>query len=169
MNAWHRLLRIGRRGFLSLPVLLALPSLSGADKIVKVDPVTREKILAEYLDVLIPADDFTPSASSAELHKEILDSAKSDKAVMGMIDAGCNWLQKASKGRWLELNAQQRTRLVEWMEKSPEGQLPNAFFVYLRDRAMRLYYAKQVSWNGLGIEGPPQPVGYTALIRGNDA
>ncbi len=117
-------------------------------------------VLRALLDTLIPADDITPSASALGIHQEIIDGTSSDFAYDQLIQLGCRWLNHQSNGDFTNLQMPQRIQILQWMEQADRHSLPALFFNRLRYEAMALYYSQPASWKGLGLERPPQPLGY---------
>lgn len=167
MSALRQLFRLSRRRFLASSALFAVPGAWAAAG-PKLDTETERAVLAAFVDALIPADEQTPSASSLGIDDDLL-ADNPDGPVRSLIGSGCAWLQQSASPPLLEMKPGMRVKLLEWMEASPEGQLPHIFFDYMRDQAMRRYYARPEAWSGLGIERPPQPVGYTDLVKAGDA
>ena len=123
------------------------------------------KIAKLYVDILIPEDEYTPSASSLGIHLEILGKINAESFYKKIFDAGCNWLDQGITPSWRNLTEDQRVQVVQLMEQSKPKTLQKSYFLIMRELTMQSYYSRKESWNGLGIDSPPQPDGYLHLIK----
>ena len=116
-------------------------------------------VLEAFVDTLIPAD-ATPAASTLGVDLEILESSRADLAYVHLIHLGCRWLNHQSGGDFTRLPEADRIPILRWMEQADRRTLPALFFNRIRHQAMAIYYSKPPSWKGLGLNHPPQPLGY---------
>jgi len=119
-----------------------------------------ELVIQVFVDTLIPADDLTPSASELGVAQEIINSSQSDIAYGRLVQLGCRWLNHQSNGDFTNLQIDQRIQILQWMEHADSHALPTQLFNRLRHQTMALYYTQPVSWKGLEMQRPPQPLGY---------
>jgi len=118
------------------------------------------QVVEAFIDTLIPADDITPSASALGVHLEIISYTKTDIAYGRLIQLGCRWLNHQSDGDFTRLPGPQRIQILQWMEHADDHTLPALFFNRIRYQAMAYYYSQPASWKDLGLQHPPQPLGY---------
>lgn len=116
--------------------------------------------LSAYVDVLIPADDQTPAASSLGIADRIVAEARESALFLRLLQVVTNWLNK-SPSDFASLAEDRKIALLEWMSSAPWECPQRRYFEIVRDRAMWFYYGSAESWGGLSIHAPPQPVGYT--------
>ena len=122
-----------------------------------------------FLDTLLPADAFGPSASDLGIITPAwtgLTTFGSDRAFM--MNA-LQWLNHQAGGRFADLPPEQRHRLISWMAERPAGEAPSLFYSRVRDRAVMLYYRHPDIQARLGIPHPPQPLGYIDDFTGYTA
>jgi hypothetical protein len=116
--------------------------------------------LSALVDVLIPADEFTPSASALGVGNILLEQADSDAEFRPWLAAGMKWLDQGVPGSFILREESTRVVLLERLAGSAIGSQARTFFEILRLRTMTAYYADPRSWVGLAIDRPPQPLGY---------
>lgn len=151
-----------RRAFLKLlavasllkysPRLFAAPSLRGF-----------EPTLAAFLDTLMPADE-TPSASDLNVDRSLLQKAEGDGDYRRLLLNGCLWLENTAHREYqtgfAALEERHRVSIVTLMEQDDAPAIARAFFRRLQNDLFEHYYSRPESWQGLGIDQPPQPRGY---------
>jgi hypothetical protein len=119
--------------------------------------------LAPYLDTLIPADS-TPSASQLGADEAIIALARRRERLARLVGLGCAWLDQQAVERgaadFAALPQAEREAVVALAEGSPPRSVPRAFFSFTQHQVFTHYYAQPESWQGLGFDGPPQPVGF---------
>jgi hypothetical protein len=124
--------------------------------------------LVPYLDTLIPADS-TPSASQLGTDQAILTIARGQRGIARLVSLGCAWLdQQAAErgaGDFANLPEAERPAVIALAEASPERSLPRMFFAFTQGEAFTHYYAQPAAWQGLGFDGPPQPVGFPDFAK----
>lgn len=139
------------------PSLFAAPSMAGF-----------EKTLALFLDTLMPADE-TPAASELHIDLALLKKAEANDRYRRLLLNGCLWLENTALDdyqlNFTDLSEQQRIGIVESMEQSETGTIANVFFKRVQTDLFEHYYSHPASWQGLGIEQPPQPQGYPDYDR----
>jgi hypothetical protein len=125
-------------------------------------PSNSEKTtLAAFVDVLIPKDRFTGSATDLQVDVQLWALADSSEKLRQLLAAGCEWLNQTGGPPFSELKYKQQYKLVAWMAESDWENVPRLFYEIVRSSAMRFYYAQPAAWDGLAIDRPPQPVGYS--------
>ena len=120
-----------------------------------------------YIDTLLPADEYSQSASALGVDTEMLTVANENEAYKRLIYRGCEWLNAAAKyegnrgGKFATLTEQARIKIVEVAESTGEGKAGPARFVGATlQHANQIYYSKPEVWKSLGYDGPPQPYGF---------
>lgn len=116
--------------------------------------------LAAFLDVLLPRDALSGSASDLGVHDELWDVARSDPRFERLLALGCRWLDMTGGPPFHELPTEQQIALIEWMSASDWNGVPRRFYELVRQTAVESYYSHPESWRGMAIERPPQPLGY---------
>lgn len=160
-----------RRTFLKL-----IPSflLAGLWSRVNAEPVTAlvERILPTFLDTLMPADE-SPSASSLGVHNDILEKSTGDDHYRRLLVKGCRWLEQVSLREFDvsfdRLSDRQQFIVVDKMANMNKRTIAHVFFKRLQADLFDYYYARPASWQGLGINRPPQPLGYNDYNRKPDS
>jgi hypothetical protein len=112
------------------------------------------------IDVLIPADELTPSASKIGIGEKIVSQATTDPLFKSWLIEGLKWFDQGVEGSFVKHDVLSQTQLMQTLADSPVGSPTRIFFELLRLRTMTAYYADPRSLNGLVIERPPQPIGY---------
>ena len=118
---------------------------------------------ADFADVILPRA-ITPSASDLGSHRRILRRAGTDPRFASIVTAALDLMDRVSQqshGRdFVSASPATQVAIVTGMSEAPEDTLPGWFFRAARAELFMDYYARPESWTGLGIEGPPQPVGH---------
>lgn len=158
-------LPVERRDFLALmlggmAVPLAVGSSHAAPQQSGRDVASVKRTLNAFLDVLIPADELSPSASALGIAERILDEAKDEALFMRLIRVVVAWLDNSANKDFAALDEKRKVAIVEWMAAAPWESPQRRFFEIMRDRAMWFYYGHAESWGGLPLNAPPQPAGY---------
>jgi len=122
-----------------------------------------EETLAHFVDVLIPEDTHAPAASALGVHRQIWQLTRNDPLMERFIRQGCFWLDRQSRGSFAALPPLTQQKLVNWMANQPDTSYPFQLFNRLRHESMGFYYSHPESWNGLPINQPPQPLGYSTF------
>jgi hypothetical protein len=128
----------------------------------ELDPATRT--LAAFLDLLLPEDDSSPSASQVGTDAAILEEAHVDRQLGQLVELGIGWLDGQAKSQGVEafhqLPEERQLLIASIAERQRARSLPHLFFDNMRYRAFHYYYADPRSWVSLGYSGPPQPRGF---------
>lgn len=165
----HRWLQttLSRRELLALLTISLLPSsarpavTNAASRRTSSAPETpAEMILTSFVDQLIPADAQSPAASSLRVDSRLMQQAQKDPLYGKFLRAGCRWMNRQAGGDFVQLPEAIKQQLIGWMESAPANSFPNRFFARIRHDAMSYYYSQPESWRGMGIDHPPQPLGY---------
>lgn len=159
-------MRQGRRRFFigsGLAWLLSrvTPSRAAAQR----SPALADATLKAFVDVLIPSDEITPSASALDVDKQLLTVAKAKRAYQRLLEQGLDWLNTQSQadfgGNFPELSEGKREAIVRQAAAAAYNTLPRVFFERTRADAFSFYYSRPESWRGIAYyRGPPQPMGF---------
>ncbi len=128
-----------------------------------------KRTLRHFLDQLLPADQWSGSASQLGVDQKFWQLAQKHPRYHQFLVNGCQWLdnkaaEKFSK-TFAQLSAEEAHPIIDSMTTLAPSTFPRRFFDNLRLTAMRYYYSDKRSWNGLAIEHPPQPQGYYELLQ----
>ena len=115
-----------------------------------------EATLAHFVDTLISGD-------TLGVHRQICQLTRNDPLMERFIRQGCLWLDRQSRGSYADLPPLTQQKLVNWMANQPDSSYPFQLFNRLRHESMGFYYSHPESWNGLAINRPPQPLGYSTF------
>lgn len=159
---------IDRRRFLRIAsglVLLGSSALLLARRLFPSRLTEGERVaLDALLDTLIPADEFSPSATEAGVGASIRAAATGDASYQYLLKQGCSRLEDQATERFgrpfAALLEAQRAAIVEELAGAPEGSESRAFFHRVWLDSCYHYYALPESWAGLAYAGPPQPLGF---------
>jgi hypothetical protein len=120
----------------------------------------KRRTFAAFLNILIPRDVYTGSASDLKVDRRLWAFAARDPRFSRLIDLGCLWLDMTGTGGFADLSIVDRNTVVEWMANSDWNQIPRRFYELVRQLAVEIYYSNPDSLGGLPIKTPPQPLGY---------
>lgn len=112
-----------------------------------------------WLDHLIPADEWTPSASGLGVDRQLWAESLKDHAYAQLVQFGCQWLDRYHPQGLAGLTEDEREQLAVWMSQAPWESPQRRFFELVRDHAMKLYYLQPAARRGTLLEYPPQPMG----------
>lgn len=112
------------------------------------------------VDTLVPADGFTPAASTLNVGHALLKQAEHEPLFEAWLREGLKWLDQGSQDSFIHLDEPTRIGLLERLANSAPGTQPRTFFEMVRLRVMTAYYADPRGRIGMAIDRPPQPVGY---------
>lgn len=121
---------------------------------------SETETLSAFVDVLIPRDQYSGSATDCQVDKQIWSLAESSENFRRLLALGCEGLNATDGPPFSELSYQQQYKLVSWMAESDWNHVPRRFYEIVRQTALSLYYAQPETWQGLSISAPPQPNGY---------
>lgn len=133
-----------------------LPARSWAQQAFAIDGAT----LAAFLDVLLPADDLSPSASALGVHDGIAAFAPDVEGLASFVGGGTVWLNQAAAAPFLDLPPEAREALVTWMAGSDQSAPPFVFYSTVRRLAVEFYYAHPDAIAGYPLDVAPQPAGF---------
>ncbi len=166
--SWRSGLSLDRRTALQL--MLGIPALifgasagnatSGAAPL---DPKAFA-ILGNFLDILLPKTEESPSASEINLASRIIDLSRNVPNYPSLLESGLNWISETSQlsfqSEFLTLHDEKKEAVVTAAFAQADQTLPRVFAKRLRDDAMAIFYSHPASWPALGFEGPIQPSGF---------
>ena len=122
------------------------------------------RALAPYLDTLLPADRWSPSATGLAIDDRFKEKAARDPGYRRLLVHGCRMLDRVARrlggSDFAALPESKREALVAFLEVTPPESAPRRFFETTRRDAFLHYYTRPESWAGLGYDGPPQPAGF---------
>lgn len=120
----------------------------------------ERRTFSAFLDVLLPRDAYSGSASDLQVDNKLWVFAALDPRFMRLVELGCRWLNMTGQGGFGDLSVADQIRVVEWMSQSDWNQIPRRFYELVRQAAVETYYSEPAALAGLPINGPPQPLGY---------
>lgn len=115
---------------------------------------------ATFLDILLPGDAYSGSASDLRVDQGLWDIASADPRFQQLVQFGCQWLNMTGSTPFAKLPAEQQTAVVAWMAESDWNQVPRRFYEIVRQLAVELYYSQSAARAGMPVLNPPQPLGY---------
>lgn len=115
---------------------------------------------AAFLDVLLPRDNLSGSATDLRVGEQLWALAADDLRFRRLIGLGCQWLNATGGPPFAELDTDQQIAVVEWMSQSNWNEVPRRFYELVRQTTVEAYYSDPAAWKGTVIERPPQPLGY---------
>ncbi len=118
-----------------------------------------------FCDTLVPADALTPAASALGVPKAILGDIAGQPLAERLLAAGCAWLDGECKGDFAAAAEPDRHAALERMQAMPWESPAGRFFVVMRNTVMADYYVQPMSWRGLALDRPPQPLGFFDAVR----
>lgn len=125
----------------------------------------QRALLRAYVDVLVPADEFSPGALDLGIDRELLSASREDRWLRTLVIRGSEPLQQAARRQgsasFAQLPMAARVELVRAAEAAPHKSAPRRLFERLRNETLQRYYARPESWRALCYSGPPQPLGFT--------
>lgn len=128
--------------------------------------------LASLCDMIIPADEFSPSASSLGAHHYINEHVSApydnNKADLVMVRGGIVWLNSESSRRFnktfVELNAQQQTDIcddIQWEKTAkPQYRMGARFFEKIRNLTATAFYTTEQGMADIGYVGNKPSVNF---------
>lgn len=129
---------------------------------VRLGPRERET-LAVVLDTLIPDGDFPGARRTGVLERLVIECDAMRQTRRALVE-GADLVEAAARRRGARsfaalANAEREAILAE-CAVADNGSLPWFFFRTVRDRAMRLHYVHPLARQAVGLDHPPQPLGY---------
>ncbi len=122
------------------------------------------RVLAAFLDTLLPADRWSPSATQLGIGARLIEMVMKDPPRRRGMEQGFRWLDGAARRLGAQdfaaLPEDRREALVALMAAAAPGSPQRSFFETTRSDAFFHYYAREEAWSGLGYDGPPQPAGF---------
>jgi hypothetical protein len=128
----------------------------------RLGPRGRET-LAVVLDTLIPDGDF-PGARRTGVLERLVTQCDATRQTRRALVEGTDLVEVAARRRgatsFAALANAEREAILAECAAADDGSLPWFFFRTVRDRAMRLHYAHPLARQAVGLDHPPQPLGY---------
>lgn len=132
---------------------------------IRLVPITdaERRAVTRMVDLVVPADE-TPGAIDLGIHTAVLATFEASRWDKRRLAEACMWLDLRARADhdkvFVELDEPLQIELIAQMAAEPRESNRGRVFRILRNETMARYYARPESWRGLGIDGPPQPVGY---------
>ncbi len=120
----------------------------------------RSTMLGAYVDVLLPGDGMTPSASALAVHEGIMDIAADVEPLARLINLMGDWLDGSGRGAFAALNLADRETLVAHCAAADPDTPEGRFHLLIRLFAIEFYYAAPEALAGFDLAPAPQPMGY---------
>lgn len=121
---------------------------------------TPQATLKALVDVIIPRDDQSPSASDLGVHLEIQDALAGQPDLTKLVGMGLNWLDNVAPEAFADLSADQQAEVIAFAANADFNSGPGRFYYVARLFAIQFYYEKAEAIPGLPLNGAPQPNGY---------
>jgi len=115
---------------------------------------------AAFLDVLLPRDAYSGSATDLGVDAKLWSLAQIDLQFGRLLGVGCQWLNLTGATGFADLSERQKIAVVQWMSGADWNEVPRRFYELMRQAAVEVYYSEPAAWVGLAIQRPPQPLGY---------
>lgn len=153
-NLRRRLLKVVGAFFVA-NALPATPAFSAT-------PSSKEerRSFAAFLNVLLPRDVLSGSATDVQVDKKLWAFAQRDSNFKRLVVLGSQWLNMTGQGNFADLSVDDQIAVVHWMSTSDWNQIPRRFYELVRQAAIEIYYSDPLALGGLAIQAPPQPLGY---------
>ena len=116
--------------------------------------------LGAVLDTLLPADDWSPSASELGLDDEMKELIAGNENLNRLFLVTLEWLDGVASRPFRELDQNRQTEILTAMAASDYNQIPGRFFHIVRALAVELYFARPEAIAGYPLNAAPQPAGY---------
>ena len=155
--------RAARR--VALAVALACTDLRALAAAVQADGARIIRTFTVFCDTLVPADALTPAASALGVPKAILGDVQGNPLGERLLAAGCDWLDSECQGDFAAAPEAARHAALERMQAMPWESPAGRFFLVMRNTVMADYYVQPLSWRGLALDRPPQPLGFFEAVR----
>ncbi len=114
---------------------------------------------AAYLDILLPGDDMSPSASAVGVDVELRQLAQGAPLFERLLALGTQWLNQTGRGPFHTLLLGDQGRVVDWMATADRDEIPGRFYELVRQSAVEFYYARPEAKAGFDMNTAPQPAG----------
>jgi hypothetical protein len=150
----RRLLQVVGAFFLNDTVLV--PSARAAPEPTQLD----RRTFAAFLDVLLPRDASSGSATQLGVDRVLLEFSLLDERFRRLIELGNTWLNMTGRGSFADLPSVDQIKVVEWMAGADWNQVPRRFYELVRQAAVETYFSNPASLVGLPLKPSPQPQGY---------
>jgi len=116
--------------------------------------------LASVVDVLLPADDVSPSASALGVDRDIADFVSENEMLTRLFETALDWMDHVGDEPFRDLPPFQQVEVLTFMESSDFNAVPGRFYHILRALAVEFYYARAEAVAGFPLDATPQPNGY---------
>ena len=120
-------------------------------------------MIERIVDLLVPRDE-TPGAIDLGVHDRVLEGmARSTPLALAcgeMMREADRDARVRHGADFLALDAARQTDVLQALAQGPSAGAGRRGFALLRREVMRLYYSQPPAWPSLGLDGPPQPIGF---------
>lgn len=124
------------------------------------DVARHRPMLDAFVDVLLPADDLGPAASTLGVGGAILDFAQSQPLLQRLIAMVGDWLDAPADGPFVRMSPERQQALVDYMASADPDLLEGRFYRLIRLFSLEFYYSSPEALTGLDLSPSPQPQGY---------
>lgn len=145
-----------RRSVLKVAFGVGLSSLCGSG-VADARPMAS---LAAVVDALLPADDFSASASALGVDRDIADFVAESEMMQRLFLAALDWMDHLADVPFRDLTTTQQAEVMAAMETADFNAVPGRFYHILRALAVEFYYARAEAVAGFPLNAAPQPDGY---------
>lgn len=125
---------------------------------------SKRDFIAVYVDRLIPRDDISPGAIDLGVEKEVISTFSRSVYLRRLLSRVPRLLdvmaEELAGTGFVGASEAIQNECISRCESAEVRTLENQLFHMLRRHSMRHYYARAESWQGMGIDRPPQPAGY---------
>jgi len=116
--------------------------------------------LPALLDILLPEDDVTPSATALGVDREKTGFIAENDRMVQLFAAALGWIDQLADRPFRDLTLAQQVEVVSFLEGADYNQVPGRFYHILRALAVEFYFARIEALAGLPLNSAPQPLGY---------
>lgn len=116
--------------------------------------------LGAVLDVLLPADDLSPSATALGVGDEIVAFLGDDGPLRQLFTLALDWMDGLDGRPYRDLPPLRQAQILDAMAASDHDLIPGRFYHILRALVVEFAYARPEALGGLPLHPAPQPEGY---------
>ena len=116
--------------------------------------------LASVVDVLLPADNVSPSASALGVDRDVHDFVAESEMLTRLFETALDWMDKVGDKPFSNLAPSEQVEVLTFMASADFNAVPGRFYHILRALAVEFYYARAEAVAGFPLDPAPQPNGY---------
>lgn len=140
-------------------VAMAAPLLVGFQP-AAAQPTVARGLLTHFVDLILPEDELSPSASALGVDAELGDAVRSHALLAQLFDYGLGWLDQAGGQPFMTLEPEAQQAVLTFASKADFNQIPGRFFAVARLLSAEIYFSKPEAIAGYPLNDAPQPEGY---------